>query len=288
MPESKDIPVIQLPMDLRFDEIPETKFITEQDAIKVVMVAHPNSDYKTLCYKQIMSTWEDKPNYALFTDEIDKTFMELLTGKTLPNALEGLIFTFRIEGLTHVEISHMLRHRTFSSVHALCSGDRDLRNDDVMIPTSIENSAFRERYRELSKQCKQLYAEMVDSEDVSLMDARYILNRNHVYYYYFTMNLKDAMAFINQRKCTQIQPYADNLIAKGVYDNIVSVIPEIAQVLSLKCDSKCHYVKTANTGKATNLYLPDKAHDCFDWNSENFIYKKRRFEMGIPKTIQDE
>jgi len=290
MPESKDIPKVELPMDLRFDEPVETKFLTENEAIKVKMINHPPKNYKEICYKMIMSTWADEPIdiKTVSQEDIDKTFQELITFKTLPNSMEMLDFTFLIEGLTHIEISHMLRHRTFSAVHALCSGDRDLRKDNVVIPESIKNSEFKDRYEQLSEDCKQLYADMVDSQDVSLMDARYILNRNQPYYYYFTMNLKDAMNFINQRKCTQIQPYTDNLIAKGIYDNIISIIPEVAEVISMNCDSRCHYVRTANTGKATNLYLPDKAHDIFDWNPENFIYKKRRHEMGIPKTWQDE
>ena len=288
MPENKDIPKVRLPMKLRFEEEANTNFLTENEAIKITMINHPPPNYKEICYQMIMSTWEDKPIREATQHEIDKTFKELIAFKTLPNSMEMLQFTFLIEGLTHIEISHMLRHRTFSSIHALCSGDRDLRNDDVLIPGSIQNSKFKLEYMDLSHKCKQLYAKMVDSKEISLMDARYILTRNHPYYYYFTMNLKDAMNFINQRKCTQIQPYTDNLIAKGIYDNIVFIIPEVADVISLKCDGRCHYIKTANGGKSTNLYLPDKAHDIFDWNPDNFIYKKRRHELGIPKTIQDE
>ena len=291
MPHNDNIPIVELPMKLKFGEKQETGFLTEKEAIKVIMISKPQENFRENCYRQIMSTWKDIPvteiDLLKNKDEIQKTFIQLLKGETLPNSMEGLQFTFLIKGLTHVDISHMLRHRTFSSIHSLCSGDRDLRFDNVMIPESIKNSEFSKEYELLSKRCKELYCKMVDSKKISLMDARLILNRNHCYYY-FTMNLKDAIAFINQRKCTQIQPYTDNLIAKGIYDNIVSIIPEVADVISLKCDERCHYIRTANTGKATNLYLPDKTHDCFDWNSDNFIYKKRRNEMGIPKTIQDE
>jgi thymidylate synthase ThyX len=290
MPENKKISKIKLPMKLKFNKPVKTKFLTENEAIKVTMINYPPKNYKEICYRMIMSTWADKPIdiSKIKQEDINRTFKELISFKILPNSMEMLNFTFLIEGLTHIEISHMLRHRNFSAVHALCSGDRDLRNDNIVIPESIKNSEFKEKYEKLSQQCKELYAKMVDSKNISLMDARYILTRNHLYYYYFTMNLKDALAFINQRKCTQIQPYTDNLIAKKIYENIISVIPEVADVISLKCDERCHYVKTANTGKATNLYLPDKTHDCFDWNSDNFIYKKKRYELGIPKTIQDE
>jgi len=287
MPKSKKIPKIKLPMNLYWNEKPKNKFMTEQQAIKVEMTDYPKGNFRMRCAKASMSTWNYKP-IKIKQNKANEIFKEILTYKMLPNTMESLIFSFRFNNLTHIDISHILRHRLFFSITAVCSGDRDLRHDWILIPNSIKNSKFKNRYIKLSEECKQLYSDIVDSKEVSLMDARFILNRNHLYDYNISMNLKDAISFINQRKCTQIQPYTDNLMAKGVYDNIIKIIPELKNIISLKCNSSCHYVRTANTGKATNLYLPDKAHDCFDWNPDNFIYKKRRYELGIPKTIQDE
>ena len=41
-----------------------------------------------------------------------------------------------------------------------------------------------------------------------------------------------------------------------------------------------HYVTMARTGKATNLYFPDKDSDIFSWNENDFIYQARRDELN--------
>ena len=40
------------------------------------------------------------------------------------------------------------------------------------------------------------------------------------------------------------------------------------------------YVKTARTGKATNLYYPDTDSDIFEWNENDFIYQNYRDELN--------
>ena len=289
MSENNRLKVIKFPMKLLFNRYYfKTKFIKDNEAIKVTLIDYPKGNFKEHCAKMILSTWRENPNYKLSKNKVNKIFMDLLMGKTLTNSMESLVFTFLLEGLTHVEISHLLRHRSMFSIHALCSGDRDLRDDDIMIPSSILKSEFANEYKQLSLDCKNLYCKMIDSKNISLMDARYILNRNHLYYYYVSMNLKDIIYYINQRKCSAVQPYTDNLIAKGIYDNVIKIIPELKKVLSLKCDKSCHFVRS-DISKNTRLYLPDKTHDkLFEYNKKNFIYNKRRHEMGIPKGVQDE
>jgi thymidylate synthase (FAD) len=238
----------------------------------------------------IKSTWADEPIDVTDDDddrpEIRETFMNLLTGKVLPNSMEHLLFTFRIEGLTLIEVTHMLRHRTMSSVHAQCTADRFLHHDSAFIPQSILNSKFADRYKELTESCKELYAEMVDSKDISLLDARYILTRNHRYFYYFTMNLKDAMMFINQRKCTQIQPELDNVIAHLVHRCISHIVPEFAQVVSLDCGPSCFYVKAPDEDNS-RLYKPDEVHARYVRTDFTTLYDKTRKEMGAGFNPQD-
>ena len=176
------------------------------------MLQAPPKNFRDLCCEMIMSTWKDNANEKTeFSQEI---IDDLFSFKVLPNSMEAFNFTFKIEGLTHIESTHMLRHRTFKGIHYQCSGDRFLTHDSAFIPSSIENSKFKDKYIDLTIQTKEFYQEMVDSKEVTLMDARYILNRNNRYFAYFTMNIKEIIAFVNQRKCTAIQPEMDNEIAR--------------------------------------------------------------------------
>lgn len=281
--------VTKFPMTIRFNEEPTTEIIPSNKTIDVTMLDHPHGDFRERCFDMIMSTWQD--NVGEFQEpkterEIHKTFMKLLSGKVLPNSLEHLTFMFRISGITLVEITHILRHRLFFSIHAQCTADRFLTHDSSMIPTSIIGTEFEDEYIELTRKTKVLYQKMCDSKRISVMDARYILPRNQRYFYYVGMNLKDAISFIKQRRCTAIQPELDNEIARQIYNHISTIIPEIKEVLSLNCDHSCH-TTFGNEEHTTRLYKPDETHERLisekkkqSINPDNYIYSSTREEMG--------
>jgi thymidylate synthase (FAD) len=279
---------LEFPMKIRFGEEPKTEWHNSLNNIKVTMTAHPTGDFRRRCYNMIKATWADSPiDYENVSEtEVNQTFKDLIAGKVLPNSMEHLTFTFLMEGLTLVEITHMLRHRVFASVHAQCSADRFLQSDSAFIPSSIEGTEFEEEYKKLTFDTKKLYQKMVDSKKISILDARYILPRNHRYFYYFTMNLKDAMAFINQRKCTQIQPEMDNIIAHQVFEHIASVIPEVREFVSLNCGPGCFYIKAPNKDNS-RIYRPDVAHAKFTGKDFTTLYDKKRSEMGVWFNPQD-
>lgn len=293
--ERKVEPFVTFPMDLKFNpEQINTEFFNSEDCIKVTMLSGPTEGFRERCFDMIMSTWQDEVgmyNIPKTPENINKTFMKLLKGKVLPNSMEHIHFQFLLEGITLIEITHVLRHRLFYSIHAQCTADRFLTNDSAYIPSSIENSEFAEEYIALTVKTKELYQKMVDSREISIMDARYILPRNHRYFYYVGMNLRDAIAFIKQRRCTAIQPELDNVLAKQIYNHIASVIPEIINVFDLECDHTCH-TTFGNDEHTTRLYQPDENHrkileaakkrrgDDTEINPANFIYTKTRQEMG--------
>jgi len=279
----------KFPMSIRFNEEPTTEYYNSKTNMKVSMLAYPDSDYLFRCYSMLKSTWLDEPqNFRPSKQELVETFKKILSFKVLPNSLEHLSFTFLIEGLTLVEITHLLRHRAFYSIHAQCSADRFLTHDSVFIPSSIENSKFKKEYIELTEKTKKLYQKMIDSKQISLLDARYILPRNHRYFYYVSMNLKDAINFINQRKCTQVQPEMDNILAYMIYNLIAIKIPEIKEVIKLECDKNCYYVKAPSEDNS-RVFYPDKIHSQYMTKDIEFLYdKKTRKQMGVWFNPQDE
>jgi hypothetical protein len=118
------------------------------------------------------------------------------------------------------------------------------------------------------------------------MDARYVLPKSHATFYYARFNLKDLLMFIKQRQDLQIQPEVDNILAARIAYLVCDRIPELSKVINL--DSvDMHYVKTARvengdgtfSSKGTNLYLPEKKNDIFDWNRNDFIYQSTRDEL---------
>jgi thymidylate synthase ThyX len=275
---------------IRFGEKEEVGFVNLKD-LRLRLVSGPPDNFRESAYRKIRATWGDLPvivsDDALPKDEVANTFMELLSGKVLPNALESIQFSFLIENLPYVEVTHLLRHRTIFGLHAQCTGDRDLRTDSYYIPNSFSAndkvSELYHRYIKLVRESVKLYADMVDSKEISIMDARYVLPRSAVYFYFFSFNLKDLIMFIRQRRCTMIQPEVDNQFAHLVYNEVVKIVPEIAKVLSVECDGSCYYVNSQDEHN-TRLYEPDPVHlEILKKKGRpvpDSVYHKTRKEMG--------
>jgi len=92
------------------------------------------------------------------------------------SVLEHGMATFRIKGGSRTFTHELVRHRLMSpsqeSQRYVEYGKT--RNFDVVLPPTIEQSPFKDRYLEMAAECEALYTDMVKSE-IPKEDARYIL-----------------------------------------------------------------------------------------------------------------
>lgn len=291
MPINKDLPPVSLPMDLKFGQEPTTKFLNNLDALKVELVDAPTSTQaRDVAWHYVKATWADNPEEINPTNstarERSKNLLDVLQFRALPTPMECLGFTFRLSGLSFQEVTHIIRHRA-GSFAAQCTGDRDLRDDDAVIPESIENSPdFLERYKKLVEDSKRLYTDMTDSKVVSMMDARMILPKCMTSFYYMRLNLKDLIGFVRQRQDRQIQPAADNILAARMAIEACKVVPELTQVFNFS-KPDFHYINTFRfkdgnkwISRGTNLYWPEPKNDTFEFHPDDTIYQCRREELN--------
>ena len=180
MPKNNNLPPIELPMALRFGEKPTTKFKNNLESMRITLMSAPSMDDLRAYLPQFaLATWSENPdsNDRISLRERDKVIREILEGKALPTALETVNLVFRIEGISLQEVTHILRHR-MASFSADCSGDKWWTHKAALVPNSVENSdEFYERYKKIVELSKELYCDMIDSKQISIMDARYILPR---------------------------------------------------------------------------------------------------------------
>jgi len=290
MPMNRDLEPVELPMRLKFDEKPKTDFHNNLRALKVELVDAPTAEQaRNLAWHYVKATWADVPGEVepetATPKLLSKNLLDVMQYRALPTPMECLGFTFRLSGLSFQEVTHIIRHRG-GSFAAQCTGDRDLRDDAALIPEAIENSPeFLSRYKTLVKESKQLYADMTDSKDVSMMDARLILPKCMTSFYYMRLNLKDLLAFVKARQDMQIQPAADNIIAAQMAIQACLAIPELTQVFDFNTPD-WHYIKTfriqeANrwVSRGTNLYYPEPKNDKFDYHPDDTIYPGRREDI---------
>lgn len=292
MPANKNLDPVVLPMALRFDEEPTTQFKNNLQSMRITLMSAPTMDELRAYLPQFaLATWSEDPDSNDFISlrERDKVIREVLEGKALPTALETVNLVFRIEGISLQEVTHILRHR-MASFSADCSGDKWWTHKAALVPNAIQNSNgsgsdeygeddFYTRYQEIVVAAKKLYCDMIDSKKISIMDARYILPRCLETFYYMRITLKDALAFIRQRIDKQIQPETDNWMAYLMYGCLVDRYPIMSGLIDIHQPSH-FYVKMARTGKATNLYFPDKDSDIFEYNENDFIYQCTRDQLN--------
>lgn len=292
MPQNLNIEPITLPMQLKFGEEPKTTFHNNLKALKVELVDYPvRAEALSVAWHYVKATWADRPeetnSFGKSWKELSENLEDVLNFRALPTPMECLGFTFKLSGLSFQEVTHIIRHRA-GSFAAQCTGDRDLRHDDAVIPEAVQNSPeFAERWRRLVRESKQLYADMTDSKAVSMMDARMILPKAMTSFYLMRLNLKDLIGFINQRQDMQIQPAADNLLAAYMAKELIKVLPETSTVINFgKPDM--HYVKTfrvpdgkgGHTSRGTNLYWPEPKNDLFEYHPNDSIYQARREDIN--------
>ena len=306
MPQNKNLKPIELPMVLKFGQEPKTEFHNNLRHLKVELVDAPSrSQALNVAWQYVKATWADNPDDtnpdAVFGNsrELSANLEDVLNFRALPTPMECLGFTFKLSGLSFQEVTHIIRHRA-GSFAAQCTGDRDLRDDPAVIPEAVQNSPeFLERWKRLVVESKQLYADMCDSKDVSMMDARMILPKAMTSFYLMRLNLKDLLGFIAQRQDMQIQPAADNLLAAYMAREVLKVLPEASTRINFN-KPDMHYVKTFRvpdgkggfTSRGTNLYWPEPKNDLFEYHPDDSIYQARReningtFNLGNPTIFE--
>ena len=278
-------------MKLKFGKNQSTIFMNNLAALKVELVDYPTrSQALNVAWQYVKATWADQPDDtnqgSVARVELSQNLEDVLNFKALPTPMECLGFTFKLSGLSFQEVTHIIRHRA-GSFAAQCTGDRDLRDDGAVIPESVENSPeFLNRYMSLVRDSKQLYADMTDSKEISMMDARMILPKCMTSFYLMRMNLKDLLGFIKQRQDRQIQPAADNILAAYMAKELIRVLPEASSAINFD-KPDMHYVKTFRvkvgdnfTSRGTTLYWPEPKNDIFEFHPDDTIYQARREELN--------
>lgn len=282
MPKNNNLKPKQFPQVIRFDEEPSTEFCNNLDSIKVQLLNAPSfEELKEYLPGFVKATWIDHP--ALLDDmsslDRDRIVRQVFFGKTLPTAQETIGFVWFIDGISIQEVTHILRYRG-ASFSADCSADKWWTHKRGLVPNAIEESPeFYARYMSLVEETKKLYCDMIDSREISILDARYILPRCLETFYYMRMNLKDTLHFINQRIDKQIQPETDNVIAYQMYLELLRNYP-IANGLIDIHKPAMHYISQARSDDSSNIYPPDKDSDIFEWNEKDFLYSKTRDKMN--------
>lgn len=282
MPENNKLKPTGFPMEVKFDKEPKTNFENNLEAIKVTLMNAPTmEDLRKYAIDFATATWEDTPIHCtnLTEKEQDHLIWLAFNRKILPSVLETIRLNFLFDGVSYQDLTHIIRYRT-ATFSVECSGDKWWTDKDAVIPTSIENSPeFLERFKKLTLDAKQLYVDMLNSREISLLDARFVLQRCMKTYCWVSLSLADALHLINQRIDKQIQPDSDNVLAYRIIQELLKYYPLLSFLFDLHKPA-AFYVATARTGRCTNLFVPDEDTDVYEWNREDYLYQRTRDKVN--------
>ncbi len=296
MPQNTNLIPVNLPMALRFDEEPTTEFLNDLDALKIELVDHPTAQQmREVAWRYVKATWADTPEHTdptgVLQSDLSENLEDVLCFRALPTPMEIFSFTFKFAGIDLQTVTHLIRHRA-GSFAAQCTGDRFLHHEPCLVPSSVENSPeLYRRWQRHVEDAKKLYADMVDTRQISMMDARTVLPKCLSTFYFGRFNLKDIIGFIKQRSDKQIQPSIDNLIAAKMALEIIKVLPEATAVIGSKtlASPAWHFIKNVRAGTGTNLYWPDSDSDeHIEYHPNDTIYQAHRYDLNGTDPPEDE
>ena len=265
--------------ELKFGKQPgPLQFVNQLTAIDVKIVHAPTvAELRKTISVFLMNTWNDKIQWAFPEEDIDQTIDELFRYELLPTAMETINLTWSVNGMDMIDTTHLIRHRLFSFA-AQVHGDRDMRDDRVMVkPSIMANPEIFDRYRKITQDARQLYIDMLDSGLVHGLDTRTIMPRNFEHFYMVRCTIKDLIGYCVMRGDEQIKTTVDNIIAMKLWLEVLKIYPFLKGLVDFR-KPDAFYQRQSAKGK-TNIFPPNAKNDNFDWCEEQFYHPIGRDEF---------
>lgn len=284
MPHSDAIPLKEKPATVLKGEIPKTTFKDAFDSISVDLIYNPGENIDLVAYGFQKATWSDQP-YVPGKDKKADTKLkaslkiEAMQGNGLPLSLELYDFVFAVSGVSRIITHQIVRTRVGATYSQQCSGDKDWRHHAALIPRSVaQNKALYDAFKKNVIDAKKLYADMLDTMEIPILDARKILPHCLETFIYVKFNLATLVTFIKKRDCVQTQEPEMVLIARQMRKAVLAKYPQLENLLQNECQRQnCFYTRSDRL-VGTSMFLPDADHD-FAYNKNNFIYDHTVHDM---------
>ena len=195
--------------------------------------------------------------------------------------------TFKLEGITWHDVSHLIRHQQFKFA-ADCSGDKIIEDRVIAVPEFINDLNLFEEYDNAMRALIKLYRKAIN-RNVHIQDARLMLPRTMTTFYYVTGSLGACIRFITQRIDRQVQPKSDNVVAMQLLLELCKILPALACIISPNMPNS-FYIKETQTNFASKWEAPllqnKLALKNIKLNDDMFVYgNKHRDELPGNKSF---
>ena len=281
------------PFRIIFGQKPLTHFKDYRKSIKVELLnPEPKEQMMKRIYQFVRATWADSPdqNSNPTEEQMKDGLNAMLSGKSLGLGLEATNLTFKISGISRVDLQQIVRQRIGVVYSVQCTGDRDLRHNEILVEESIaKDSTVLDRFIRAINSTKESYVDMVDSQNVSIQAARLVLPECREGFMFMNTNLSTLIFFHQKRIDDGSQTWEINRIAQLMADAVCEVYPEMKDVFE-KNKKKFKFQRDASADRtntfSTGLYLPKV--DDYDYHTRDVMYPMTKEEMHFTNTpIED-
>lgn len=230
----------------------------------------------------ISQTWGAvSPIHDFTPEERDRMVRFALNGKTLPQALETVNFTFQIEGISRACSHQLVRVRIGSGFTQKGQSDAYYGDTEYVIPPMIEAVGRTRDYLELMDKCSALYRDLFE-EGVPYQDARYVLPNAATTTIAWTINLLALKNWCQQRLQNFMQ-WEINALARMIREEVRLVHPAVADILRPRCELTGSCQAFGNLFSGCGKYPLKTDHDNFLFSADQ--NKNVRFDPDSVSTF---
>ena len=282
MPRNDSMPVITSPFESHKNEVPITLVLDAEDAIKVTVLERPDSSQDI---RQVLSSFgrachEFRP--LKHVEENVNVWDDVASGKALWQNAEVLRWTVLVEGVDRIWTHQLVRQRIGITFSQQCTGDRDCRHDDIVIPRSYNQERWKteqDPYIDAILASKKSYASAIDS-GMCIVEARRILPQSSTSFIYMHVCLATLAALVRKRRDVMTQDWSTYVGMGKVRDAIVEASPWAAVALQDPRAAGSWYDKVKMNGwSCTHIWAPSGDYDNWDWNPDTFIHGDQTHEQ---------
>lgn len=289
MPHVNNLIPKKHPMKLLFGQKSLTKFEDYRQSIKVELLnPEPKDQMMRRIYQFVKATWADSSdeNSNPTIEQMEEALNAMLSGKSLQLGLEATNLTFKISGITRIDLQQIVRQRIGVVFSVQCSGDRDIRHNSILVEECIaQESDLLQSYIDSVLHAKNSYEKMTDSLKISIQAARSIIPESRELFMLMNTNLSTLLFFHQKRIEDGSQTWQINEIAQQMADSVCEVYPEMKEVFE-RNKSKFKFQKEASADRknsfSTGLYIPKV--DEFEYHNMDFLYPVKKVDMHFTGT----
>ena len=289
MPRNPSAAIQSKPAVLYTHETPRTWFRDLDTAPQVTVRIAPREEDASVYLSATRTCHHHKPVLSMPFDSLEM-LGDAAAGRTLRQIMEILPFTLLIEGVDRTFTHQLIRARVGFTYSETCTGDRDWRHANVLVPRPIgcDHELYSRFIFDVVQQ-KETYAILLD-RGVSTVAARRALPSSVETFIQVNTNLAALSAWYAARSCTMTQDWLMVLVAEEIRRKVLERCPWAAPAFKRPCDAgRCWYFEAAKTSlEHVNYYVPDAVHDRFEWNDGSFLYDGTPEQVSSgPEPVRD-